>query len=210
MWEVWLSLATVFLSCVAIVINIYQNRETKKQNLFDRRLRLYLEFMDMWNLYKNNIFFLDKLNPMSIDVVFSYITNSANFYMLADIMLEPLDNTKKITFLTACENLKKDAKEFRFVFDEKYIKCANFIEAYVNMIQQFHRQQIIIKSYDKQSEEKLARGLNPLEYDYVEKECTKFAKAENGLFSSIQDIKNIYEEIEKNKLLEKLEKEIKF
>lgn len=210
MWDKYLSLATIVLSCVAIGINIYQNRASKKQNLFDRRLRLYLEFLDIWNLYKNNIFFLDKLNPTSIDVVFSYITNSANFYVLADIMPEPLDNTKKVKFLTACESMKKDAKEFRFVYDKKYIKCANFIEAYVNMIQQFHRQQVFIKSLDKQSKERIDRGFDPLEYDYVEKECKKFAETKNGLFSSIQDIKNIYEAIEKDKLLEKLEKVIKF
>lgn len=210
MWDKYLSIATIFLSLIAIVINIYQNRVTKKQNLFDRRLRLYLEFLDIWNLYKNNIFFLDNLDPRSIDVEFSYITNSANLYVLADIMPEPLDNAKKVKFLTACENMKKDAKEFRFVYDKKYIKCANFIEAYVNMIQQFHRQQIFIKSLDKQSKEKIESGFNPFEHDYVEQECKKFAQNENGLVSSIQDIKKIYEAIEKDKLLEKLERAIKF
>lgn len=208
MWDIILSVTTIILSIIAIGINVYQNIKIKKQNLFDRRLRLYLELMDMWNLYKSNIFFLDKLNPMSIDVVFSYITNSSTLYMLADIMQTPLDLSKKAMFLTDCENLKKDAQEFRFVYNKKYSKCADFIEAYVNMIQQFHRQQILIKSFDKQNKDNVDRGYNALEYDYVEKECKELAN--KGLFPSIQNIKQLYEEIEKEKLIEKLKKVIKF
>ena len=208
MWDIILSVTTIILSIIAIGINVYQNIKTKKQNLFDRRLRLYLELMDMWNLYKSNIFFLDKLNPTSIDVGFSYITNSSTFYMLADIMQTPLDHSKKAMFLTDCENLKKDAQEFRFVYNKKYSKCADFIEAYVNMIQQFHRQQILIKSFDKQNKDNVDRGYNALEYDYVEKACKELAN--KGLFPSIQNIKQLYEEIEKEKLIEKLKKVIKF
>lgn len=210
MWDIILSVTTIILSIVAIGINVYQNIKIKKQNLFDRRLRLYLELMDMWNLYKSNIFFLDKLNPMSIDVVFSYITNSSTFYMLADIMQTPLDHSKKAMFLTDCENLKKDAQEFRFVYNKKYSKCADFIEAYVNMIQQFHRQQILIKSFDRQNQQLLIRKNQPLELEYVERKCMEFAQKENGLLSTIQRIKELHEEINKSNLLEKMEKEIKF
>ena len=103
MWDIFLSITPIILSIVAIGINVRQNRNSKRQNLFDRRLRLYLELLDFWKLYENNIRFLDQLNPMSIEIEFSYITNSYNLYMLADIMKNPLDSRNKIMFLTSCE-----------------------------------------------------------------------------------------------------------
>ncbi|MBM6839985.1 hypothetical protein H6A03_00300 [[Clostridium] spiroforme] len=140
MWEFWLSVLTVFLSCVAICINIYQNRETKKQNLFDRRIRLYLEFKDLFELYKNNKRFLKKIDPLSVDTEFGFLTNSSKLYLLADIMDDPLNQTKKVAFLKACENMRKDAQEFKFVFkNKKYLKFANFIEDYVELLEKLHQ-----------------------------------------------------------------------
>lgn len=209
MWDIFLSITPIILSIVAIGINVRQNRNSKRQNLFDRRLRLYLELLDFWKLYENNIRFLDQLNPMSIEIEFSYITNSYNLYMLADIMKNPLDSTTKIMFLTSCEKMKKDALELKFVFGKKYVKCADFMENYVEMLQQFHRQQVFIKSFDRQNQQ-LIRKNQPLDLEYVEKKCMEFAKKEDGLLPSIQKIRELYEEIDKCNLLEKMEKEIKF
>lgn len=78
MGELLVSIATISLSVVAIIINIHQNIEIKKQNLFDRRLKLYLELMDLVNLYQNNQSILEKIDPKSVDFEFSLITNSSN------------------------------------------------------------------------------------------------------------------------------------
>lgn len=209
MWEITLSIFTIVLSCIAILISIFQNIVTKKQNLFDRRLRLYLEINDLMKLYKNNELFIKNTNPISVEMEFSFLTNSSKLYMLADIMDDPLNQTKKVAFLTVCESMRKDAQEFRFVFkNKKYLKCTEFIEAYVEMLQQFHRQQILIKHIDKQNEELIKRKLEPQKLQDVEKECEEFAN--DGLFPIIKKIQQIYKDIKKEKLLEKLEKEIKF
>ena len=210
MGELLVSIATISLSVVAILINIHQNMEIKKQNLFDRRLKLYLELMDLVNLYQNNQSILEKIDPKSVDFEFSFITNSSNLYMLADIMQNPLDYQKKVMFLTACENIRKDAQEFRFIYKKKYTKCADFIEAYANMIQQFHKQQVLIKKFEEHMKSGVYTSGEPLENDYVHKECTKLANSENGLFPAIHNIKELYEEIQNKKILEKIEKTIKF
>lgn len=183
MWEVWLSLATVFLSCVAIGINIYQNRETKKQNLFDRRLRLYLELVELLELLKKSEKLLNDLDPTSVEGVFENITNSSNLYSLADIMINPLESKKKVKFLTSCENMKKDAQEFRFIFRaNQYHKLADFIEAYAEMLKKFHQQQVLIKNLERQNEISLHRKNKPLELDYIDTECNKLAQKKMDYF----------------------------
>lgn len=207
MWDFVLSITTIILSIVAIGINVRQNRNSKRQNLFDRRLRLYLELLDFWKLYENNIHFLNQLSPISIEIEFSYITNSSNFYMLADIMKNPLDTTTKTMFLTSCEKIKKDAIELKLVFGKKYVKCANFMEDYVEMLQQFHRQQVFIKSLDNPNQQIIHKN-QPSELDDIKRKVMEFAQKEDGLLPSIQKIRESYEEIKKRNLLEKMEKEI--
>lgn len=78
------------------------------------------------------------------------------------------------------------------------------------MIQQFHKQQVLIKKIEEHVKSGVYTSGEPLENDYVYKECSKLANSENGLFSAIHNIKELYEEIQNKKILEKIEKTIKF
>lgn len=203
-------IVSAILSIVSIGIAISALYQTKKQielsnkhKLFDRRLENYLLFVDLLDLYSKS---KDKLKssddlPQSVIIELKLLTNSVNFVDSFDEK-----NRSKINYelLKAnCNMLKKHSEEASVIWhNEDGNLTSKFIELYANLLIKLMQQDFCIDTYSK-----IPETTKSITADIQDKKLEEYAES-NGLFTAIEQINALYNQIEKLSIKQKLKKTI--
>lgn len=184
-----LSIMTIILSCVAIGISIYQNYLNKKQALFDRRLKIYLEFQELLDLHSG---FLEKKDneKYEIKAMLSVFAPSIFMDILPQVKNEPLNLETKKFFMMRIEKLLYDAHEIRLLSNRwnkrNYKIISNYLIYYADFFDKLY------KYYGKNKDNEI----------YIDLETNE------TINSLIINLNLILAEINENNILEKFEKSI--
>lgn len=184
-----LSIVTIILSCLAIGISIYQNYLNKKQALFDRKLKIYLEFQELLDLHSGFLEIKDNEN-YEIKTILSLFAPSIFMDILPQVINEPLNLETRKFFMMRIEKLLYDAHEIRLLSNRwskrNYKIISDYLIYYANFFDQLY------KYYRKNKDNEI----------YIDLETNKTI---NGL---IINLNLILTEINENNILEKFEKSI--
>lgn len=170
-WSFWLSLVTFFAAIVAIVISIEQIKNSNKQHLFDRRLRVYLIVMELIESCKNNVTRLTPKDNGGIfwenEILFVWLTNNTFMEEQANAIRHPLEQPHHRSFLRKREEIRNIAVEISIIFHfSEACDYANFLNAYEQALFAMYQYQIIIndiKAYNEKqptSEETLQKNFS--------------------------------------------------
>ena len=184
-----LSIGTIILSCVAIGISIYQNYLNKKQALFDRKLKIYLEFQELLDLHSGFLEIKDNEN-YEIKTMLSVFAPSIFMDILPQVINEPSNLETRKFFMMRIEKLLYDAHEIRLLSNRRSKRNYKIISDYLIYYANFFDQSY--KYYRKNKDNEI----------YIDLETNKTI---NGL---IINLNLILTEINENNILEKFEKSI--
>lgn len=202
---------SVITSIIAILALVQTNRQMKlsnKQQLFDRRLKIYTTVHGLLELYaqNRNMFELDKKDEIqyTLDYEYKWLTNNTFMAEICDVIDDPLEINYRRTFMKKCEELQALAMEAQFVFQNENIKSySGFLICYKDTLVQMCRYQIVFIKMCKENEKKPMRiedwGKAFGEERYRKELCDIMTK-----------LKNAYMEIVDNQVEEKIKQEIKW
>ena len=134
----------ISISVVSIIIALLALFQTKKQislsnkqQLFDRRLSCYLEFITIYSLYTENKLQLKDESTFyhTNDLVFSWLTNCADLEKMVLAVDNPLHQKEQKILLTKYEQLKNTAIEISMVFDGDAAEIAGeFVSSFADLL----------------------------------------------------------------------------
>lgn len=156
---------SVITSIIAILALVQTNRQMKlsnKQQLFDRRLKIYTTVHGLLELYaqNRNMFELDKKDEIqyTLDYEYKWLTNNTFMAEICDVIDDPLEINYRRTFMKKCEELQALAMEAQFVFQNENIKSySGFLICYKDTLVQMCRYQIVFIKMCKENEKKPMR-----------------------------------------------------
>lgn len=201
---------SVITSITAIIALIQANRQMKlsnKQQLFDRRLKVYMTVHGLLELYRQNrhIFEMDKKNEVqrTIDLEYKWLTNNIFMAQICGVIDDPLEISCRRKFMEKCEELQALAMEAQFVFQNGYIKAySDFLICYKETLVQMCRYQIVFLKMCKENEKK------PMQIEYWAKTFGEESHRKE-LCDMMTKLKNAYMGIVDNQVEEKIKQEIK-
>lgn len=207
----------IVLSTVVAITAIFalfqthrQIKLSNKQLLFNRRLDKYLLSKSLIELYKDNIKLLDyndnKDNEaIIVDFQFTNLTNVEYLKDITCIIGEPKNNEYKNNFLIKIEELKKLSTEIKFIFPNKESQyLSEFVFNYQNVLMELYKYQILLENMIN---DKIPRKQKP-GYKELQKEYSE-STHRRRLYDAIDNLNNSYEELVKNKAINKIENSIK-
>lgn len=203
--DTWLSVVAVCLSIIALFQTQKQIKLSNKQQLFDRRLEKYLVFKDLITLYKSNRQLLignDSICEM-VDFQFSMLTNCSALEQMCVAIDKPIHDKAHKILLTKLELLEKNATEIKLLWNSNAGgKAECFVKQYKELLMSMYQQQIMLKHLHKQNEE---HPMNLAEFQRRAKE-----NALNiNLYSNIEKLDSIYNDIIEKKVEQELADRIK-
>lgn len=188
--DIILSIVTIILSCVAIGISIYQNYLNKKQALFNRKLKIYLEFQELLDLHSGFLEVKDS-EKNEIKTVLSVLAPSIFMDILPQVINEPSNLETRKFFMMRIEKILYDAHEIRLLTNRwnkrNYKIISNYLIYYAHFFDHLY------KYYRKNKDNEI----------YIDLE------ANETINSLMVNLNSIFEEINENNILEKFEKSIK-
>ena len=188
--DIILSIVTIILSCVAIGISISQNYLNKKQALFDRKLKIYLEFQELLDLHSGFLELKDN-EKYEIKTMLSVFAPSVFMDILPQVINEPLNLETKKFFMMRIEKLLYDAHEIKLLSNRwnkrNYKIISNYLIYYANFFDQLY------KYYSKHKDNEI----------YIDLETNE------TINSLITNLNSILTEINENNILEKFENSIR-
>lgn len=152
--------ASDIIAIVALWQTQKQTKLSNKQQLFDRRLGQFHLIKELLSLYEQERDFLkDKCISESVAFHFIFLTNNSRLESMASVMSNPLGKEEKVNFLTKCEQLEKSAIETTLIWKGDFAKdLSEFVTHYVALLKALHKQQIIIKDMQHESEQNAKFG----------------------------------------------------
>ena len=202
--NIGISVISIVIALSALWQTNQQLKLSNKQQLFDKRLNLYLLFITLLHLYNENKTILTSQRKESYtnSFLFSCLTNCSDLEDMADAIDKPLHSKEHKNLLVKCEKLRNSSVEASMVFDgEEGKNASEFIKTYSDFLKALYQQQVYI--YDLKKRE---NGLPPLLKDFRES-CHEMA--ENlKLFKLHSQLEALSEEIDDKNIVEKLKGEI--
>ena len=204
----------ISVSVVSIIIALLALFQTKKQislsnkqQLFDRRLSCYLEFITIYSLYTENKLQLKDKSTFyhTNDLVFSWLTNCADLEKMVLAVDNPLHQKEQKILLTKYEQLKNTAIEISMVFDGDAAEIAGeFVSSFADLLKAMYQQQVYISKL-KEREDK---DKTPLYLEDYEEKCRKMAVS-LGLFELRDKLENLDGEIIRQKVLDEMKNSLR-
>lgn len=203
---------TAIISLIIAIAALFQaNNQIKisnKQNLFNGRLKIYLLFNGLMELYNSNKGFIeeDKEDEIffSSDFILSMLTNNSYLEIMSKVINKPLCQEEQKIFLSKIEELKNEAEKTKFIFNEETSNYLfDFIIAYEEVLMSLYKYCVLIDSMRRIQEE------IPIKKDIheVAKDVNEF-KYRMILFDKFNNLSNAYNNVEKYKIREKLKDQI--
>lgn len=146
-WAVIAACVSAFAAIVALILSFNQVRLSNKQNLFNRRLSIWLITQGMLELYRENHKLLKKEDEpqFSLDVIFAYLTNNAFLYEIGSAAFHPLDMEYQKPFLTKLDEIKSLSAEAKFVFEGCPAEAVSgFLNDYQQLLMSIYQYQVLL------------------------------------------------------------------
>ena len=199
------AIITAIVAIIALFQTKKQIKMSNKQYLFDRRIKNYTVIMGLINLFKDNEYLLKEKHkesePIVVDFLFYGLTNNTYLENLQNVMEHPLDHPYQKNFLIKLEELSSIANEIKFLY-KGYDDITEFVNNYVKVLHSIYKYQILNKNI-KDSAENFKLTYEQAQKNANEPYCRK------KLLESYNDLILVYNKINKNDTLKKMEKEIK-
>lgn len=132
---------------VALGISCWQIMASNRQALFERRLRLWTEVLQLVQMQDSAQGALkDDGEPIfAVDLIFGLYTNSVSMYKFPDALSS--DNSKaRIEFLSALEDLRVDSQQALFVFKGDSAEViSKYIYSYQTLLSELYRYGILVE-----------------------------------------------------------------
>lgn len=204
------SIITAIVAIIALWQTHKQIKLSNKQYLFESRVKKYTLANGLMQLYKENESLLDyskekKDEAIIVDFQFENLTNIGYLKDITGIIYDPKNNEIKTEFLLKLEEIKQLSNEIKFLFKRKQGELlSNFIFDYQNVLLELYKYQI----FQNFMRENKAPSLVPKTYAELQEEFDEKSHRMR-LFSAINQLENSYRKLQKEDVIEKIEKEIK-
>lgn len=204
------SIITAIVAIIAIFQTSKQLKMSNKQFLFNKRIENYLIFYGIYELYMDNIKLLDYSEEKSdeaiiMDIQFSQLTN--NYYLkdITKIINNPKNNDYKTEFLIKLEDMKRVATEISLLFKNKYgLVLHDFIVCYQNVLLEMYKYQILSDTMVNNDIPTIKKKT----YVELQKQYGEL-KHRDKLYKSLDKLKNNYNKIIDEKIIDKVKKKMR-
>ena len=191
--------ASTFIAIIALVLSVHQIRLSNKQNLFNRRLSIWLTAKGLAELYSNHRNHFEKrAEPqLAMDLIFSWLTNNAYLCDVGSAAAHPLEVKYQKPFLAKLDELNGLA------FEAKYAESiSRFISDYRQLLFAIYQYQVRMNYAQKYTRE-YQRTL--------EEACEKIGESEQRkeLYRAYDDISASFDQLTDAKMTKKIEKQIR-
>lgn len=203
-----LNLCFTAVTAIVAIIAIFQTNQqiklSNKQHLFDKRVEQYIVAEGLIQLYENNQNLLsnEEDEPIfAIDFIFQQMTNNTYLEKIGNVINHPLEQPYHKEFLVKMEMLKDVSAKIKYVFNGK---AAVFLGDYV-----LRYQEVLLEMYHYQI---LLGRMNALQDKMTldkAQETVKEKRYRDDLQKTIDNLKQAYDILKKEKMEEKIEKQIK-
>ncbi len=205
-WNFWFAIITAITAIIALLQTNHQTRLSNKQNLFDRRLRLFMIADGLIALYRNNLVTIDNMErdapQFANDLQFVWLTNNKYMEQQQSAIYHVLEQPYHKDFISKLDEITSIAMEITFVFsgDEaeywsKYIIC------YGKTLYKMYQYQSMINNIHKANRDE-PKSLNYYLKIFPEK------KQRNELFSALDNLKEAYNKASSEEIRNKIKNQI--
>ena len=205
-WNFWFSIITAIVAIIALFLSLRQIQLSNKQQLFERRLNAYIITNGLIELYiENKVFFEQKREnspQLTINMEFVWLTNNSYMKQAANAIEHPLEKPYHQEFLTKREQLRTLAKEIELIFNGKEaINYAEFVSCYERTLVKMYQYQIVLNNIDKENEK------HPMLTEAFRSSAVE-RKEREDLYSAMQELQEAYAVLLKEKVDEKIRRQI--
>lgn len=205
-WNFWCTIMTSVAAFIALWLSVRQIRISNKQQLFDRRLKLYMLANGIISLCKENYKLLSEKREakpqLAIDIVFMYFINNAYMESQYQAVMYPLEQPFHNEFLKKREELRSMAMEFELIFKgDIALRYSDFLRDYEKTLSVMYQYQIIIKKINEENS-KCPRSLEELSQRFSEK------KYRDSLYEALDKLRESYDAVAQEKVEKKLRKQL--
>lgn len=194
-WAVIAACVSALAAMIALILSFGQIRLSNKQNLFNRRLSIWLITQGMLELYKESHKLLKKEDEpqLSLDLIFTYLTNNAFLHEIGAAAFHPLDMEYQKPFLIKLYEIKAMSTEAKFVFEGILGEAiSNFMNDYLQVLMSIYRYQILMKHVEQDADRfrwTLEQACDELHELDQRKELYKAYDAISTTFNNLSSVK---------------------
>ena len=197
-WNFWCSVITALTATLALGLSVRQISLSNKQQLFDRRLKVYMLANGLISLCKDNYIWLspkrEQIPQFANDYIFIWLTNNTYMENQADTIEHPLEQPFHKEFLRKREELRITAAEIELIFKGKVaLAYNNFLRSYEAALAAMYEYQIIVDEMQKENEK------HPMT---IEKAGKMFSeeKYRDSLYDAMDNLRKAYDAVAEEKV----------
>lgn len=202
-FDLIISIISISIALISVYLTYRQLKQSNKIALFEKRIQIWSvinELMGNFEVVKDLIKKDDSCYQLNLENLSKYLVYSQRLYDCKDGILDK-NQEDKIVLLKKCFELKNNVHMINFLFcKKKYLKVQEFIVSYIDLMNVVREINWII-NYESN---KFPQKQKSLEEKQIE---DKYRNKE--LLTQFEVVKTKYDEIQKSKLLERMQKEIK-
>lgn len=206
-WNFWCSVITALTATLALGLSVRQISLSNKQQLFDRRLKVYMLANGLISLCKDNYIWLspkrEQIPQFANDYIFIWLTNNTYMENQADTIEHPLEQPFHKEFLRKREELRITAAEIELIFKGKVaLAYNNFLRSYEAALAAMYEYQIIVDEMQKENEK------HPMT---IEKAGKMFLeeKYRDSLYDAMDNLRKAYDAVAEEKVKKQIKKQLK-
>ncbi|HBF8218551.1 hypothetical protein REL05_014875 [Clostridioides difficile] len=205
-WNFWFSVVTAVIAVIALMQTKQQIKLSNKQHLFDKRVEHYLIAKGLIQLYESNrtlLIFKEDEPALAMDFIFAQMTNNTYLEKITDAIAHPLEQPYHKEFLIKMEILKEVSSKIKFIFGGKAaVLLGDYVLCYQELLFRMYQYQILLENMKKASQE-FKLTIDKAQETVGEKHYREELKKATG------NLKQAYDMFKKEKVEEKIEKQIK-
>ena len=206
-WNFWCSVITALTATLALVLSVRQIRLSNKQQLFDRRLKVYMLANSLISLCKDNYIWLspkrEQIPQFANDYIFIWLTNNTYMENQADAIEHPLEQPFHKEFLQKREELRITAAEIELIFKGKVaLAYSNFLRSYEAALAAMYEYQIIVDEMQKENEK------HPMTIEEAGKMFSE-EKYRDSLYDAMDNLRKAYDAVAEEKVKKQIKKQLK-
>lgn len=203
-----LSLCFTAVTAVVAIIALFQTDQqiklSNKQHLFDKRVEQYIVAKGLMQLYESNqTLLINKEDEpvLAIDFIFGQMTNNTYLEKIADVIYHQSEQPYCKEFLVKMEMLKDVSAKIKYIFnDNAAIFLGDYVLRYQELLLEMYHYQILLGHMETYQ--------GKMTLDKAQEAVGEKRHREN-LQKAIDNLKQAYDLLKKEKVEEKIEKQIK-
>lgn len=206
-WNFWCSVITALTATLALVLSVRQIRLSNKQQLFDRRLKVYMLANGLISLCKDNYIWLspkrEQIPQFANDYIFIWLTNNTYMENQVDAIEHPLEQPFHKEFLRKREEFRITAAEIDLIFKGKVaLAYSNFLRSYEAALAAMYEYQIIVDEMQKENEK------HPMTIEEAGKMFSE-EKYRDSLYDAMDNLRKAYDAVAEEKVKKQIKKQLK-